>query len=360
MLASILHAAGVRAGLFTSPHLQVFRERARVDGAMLTRRRFAAAVDALRPAVRRLRLHAPSAGPPTTFELALALALVEFARARCAVGILEVGLGGALDATNATEPAVSVVTAISYDHTQVLGRSLTAIAREKAGILRANRPALIARQRPIAARALHASCAGLRADCRSVEPLGPGWRIGLAGTHQRQNAALALAGAAALASDSVVIDRRAYARGLRDVVWPGRFEIVPGTPTIVLDGAHNGASAEALARELRRRFGRTRYVLVVGLARDKDATAVLGPVLARAKAVVATSSRSPRSLPAADLAVRCRWLTRAPVAIAGDPARAIAVARRLAGDGVVCVTGSLALVGAARDALGLRPAERWW
>ena len=360
ILASILHAGGVRAGLYTSPHLQVFRERVRIDGAMPSRRHFARAVDALRPTVRTLRLRAPDAGPPTTFELVLALALVEFSRARCAVGVLEVGLGGALDATNATDPAVSVITSISYDHTQVLGRSLTSIAREKAGVMRAGRPALLARQRPSAARTLRASCARLHANCTFVDPLGPRSEIGLSGEHQRQNAALATAAGAALASDGIVIGRDARVRGLREVVWPGRFEIVPGSPLVILDGAHNGASAEALARELARRLGRKRHVLVVGIARDKDARAVLEPVVARAKAVVATSAASPRALPADDLAARCRALTRAAVVVETDPARALEVARRLAGDDVVCVTGSLALVGAARDALGLRPRERWW
>src|SRR5205814_41516 len=134
-LASILHAAGMRAGLFTSPHLQTYRERVRVDGAMLSERDFAKAISRLRPVVARLRHEHPSAGEPTTFELTLVLAMRAFAERRCAVAIVEVGLGGALDATNALDPRVSIITPISHDHTPILGRSLDAIATATAGML---------------------------------------------------------------------------------------------------------------------------------------------------------------------------------------------------------------------------------
>jgi len=360
MLASILHAAGIRAGLFTSPHLQRFRERIRIDGAMLTPQRFARAVAELRPDVAALRRRAPAAGEPTTFELTLALALREFARARCAVAVLEVGLGGALDVTNAVDPAVSVVTSISYDHTAILGRSLRAIATEKAGIMRPGRPALLALQRPIAARALRASCRRIGADCRSVDPVSAARTVGLAGAHQRQNAALALAAAAELERDGLAIDGAAAARGLRDVVWPGRFEIVPGRPPIVLDGAHNGASAEALAGELARRFGRRPLLLIVGINRDKDAPAVLRPLLRRATAVVATAAPVARAEAPDALAALCRRLTDVSVSSEADVQQALARRRGFSRDGVVCVAGSLALVGAARDALGLEPLEKWW
>jgi dihydrofolate synthase/folylpolyglutamate synthase len=360
MLASILHAAGFRAGLFTSPHLQRFRERVRIDGAMLTPGHFAQAVAALRPAVAALRRRAPEAGEPTTFELTLALALSEFARAGCVVAVLEVGLGGALDATNAVEPAVSVVTSISYDHTAILGRSLPAIATEKAGILRPDRPAFFALQRPVAARALRSSCRRIEAACQFVDPLPAGWTIGLPGAHQRQNAALAIGAAAALGRGGLAVRSAAYARGLRNVVWPGRFEIVSGAPPIVLDGAHNGASADALARELARRFGRRPLLLIIGINRDKDARAVLRPLLRRATAVVATAAPVPRALEPQMLAALCRTLTDVSVLAAADVRRALARRSLLARNGVLCVTGSLALVGAARDALRLPPRERWW
>ena len=351
-LASVLHRAGVRAGLFTSPHLQAFRERVRIDGALLRPRAFARAIDELRPLLAALRRHHPAAGEPTTFELTLLLALRAFAARRCAVAVLEVGLGGALDATNAVEPAISIVSSISYDHTAILGRSLGAIAREKAGVLRPGRPALLAPQRPVARRALRAACRERGARCLAVAPVPARVPLGLAGAHQRTNAALAAAAARGLG-----IGERPIRAGLRHARWPGRFEVVTARPPIVLDGAHNGASAEALARELGRRYPRG-VALVVGINRDKDAQAVLRPLLARARHVVATSAQVPRALAAAELAARCGRLTSAPVEVATHVGAALRQARAT-GD-PVCVTGSLALVGEARTALGLGPPERLW
>lgn len=360
-LASILHAAGVRAGLFTSPHLQVFRERVRVDGAMLSDTEFERAIGRLRPIVTRLRRAHPAAGDPTTFELTLALALREFAERGCTVAVVEVGLGGRLDATNALDPAVSVLTPVSYDHTAILGRSLAAIATEKAGILRAGRPAVIAAQRPAASAAIRRACRAVGADCPTMRALDSHADVALSGAHQRENAALALSATHALATAGVAIPERAYADGLRRAVWPGRFERVRGRPAIVLDGAHNDASAVALARALRaERRGRP-LVLVVGINTDKDARAVLRPLARIASAIVATRSSNPRAAESADMARTAARVTRRRVEIAPDVATALATARERAGAaGLVCVTGSLALVGDARTALGLPPAERLW
>ncbi|MDE3193401.1 MAG: bifunctional folylpolyglutamate synthase/dihydrofolate synthase, partial [Chloroflexota bacterium] len=157
LLASVLHAAGVRAGLYTSPHLQSWRERIRVDGMAVAPRAFERAMRAaagLVPALRRDR----ALGEPSAFELLTVAALTRFAREKCAVAILEVGLGGRFDATNAVEPALSIVTLIDLDHRAILGSTLARIAREKAGVLRRDRPALLARQRPAAERALRAEC----------------------------------------------------------------------------------------------------------------------------------------------------------------------------------------------------------
>jgi dihydrofolate synthase/folylpolyglutamate synthase len=354
-LAWILHAAGVRAGLFTSPHLQTYRERVRIDGALLGDAAFERAIDELRPIVARLRRAHPDAGEPTAFELTLLLALRAFAARDCAVAVVEVGLGGRLDATNALDPVVSVITPVSYDHTAILGRTLGAIATEKAGIVRRGRPALVAEQRPAAARAIQRVSHSAGADLRVVRPLDAHADLGLSGEHQRQNAALAAAAARTLA-----VADDAIAKGLRAVVWPARYEIVPGRPPIVLDGAHNGASAEALARTLRQERGGRRVVLVVGINRDKDARAVLRALARIASAIVATRSASGRASSAEDVARIATHLGRRAVA-APDLTAALRIARASAGrNGLVCVTGSLALVGDARTALGLPPAERLW
>ena len=354
-LASILHTDGIRAGLFTSPHLQEIRERVRVDGALLDPAAFDARIRALRAPVAALRREAPAAGEPTAFELLLALALGAFADSGCQVAILEVGLGGAQDATNAVSPALSLITSIGYDHTAILGRTLGAIATEKAGILRRGRPALIAEQRPAAAVALRRACAQRGAACRTVAPLARALPR-LHGAHQRQNGALA-AGAA----ETLGVTPAAIARGLAAAWWPGRFEIVREAPTVVLDGAHNGSSAEALAAALRQRFGRRPVHLIVGLNADKDAGATLRPLLAIVRRVTVTASSAPRARAADDLLPTCRSLGDVPMVSAPNVARALKAAlASTRPNEVICVTGSLALAGEARSALGLRPPERLW
>ena len=360
-LASVLHSAGVRAGLFTSPHLQVFRERVRIDGAMLSAVEFERAIAGLRPIVSRLRRGEPTAGEPTTYELTLALALRTFADRGCRVAVIEVGLGGRLDASNALDAAVSVLTPVSRDHTAILGRSLASIATEKAGIVRPGRPALVALQRPTAHAAIRRVSRAAGADLELVRPLGVRAVLALAGDHQRQNAALAVATARALAVTGVAIPERAYPEGLRSAVWPARFERVTGRPAVILDGAHNDGSAAALAKTLRaERRGRP-LVIVFGINSDKDARAVLRPLVGIASAIVATRSSSPRAAEPEAVARIAARRTRRPIDVAADIDVVLATARARAGaDGLVCVTGSIALAGEARTALGLAPSERWW
>jgi len=305
--------------------------------------------------VRRLEIEHAEAGEPTTFEVTTALAIDVFARARCEVAVIEVGLGGRLDATNALEPEVSVITSISHDHTAVLGRSLAAIAREKAGILRPGRPALLAQQRPTAERALRAACRAIDAECRRIAPLRDNG-VRLHGDHQRQNAALAIAAARMLAQPEEAEIRT----GLQRLRWPGRFEVIDGDPLVVLDGAHNDGSAEVLARTLADFAARRPIHLVLGINRDKDARAILRPLLPLASSVCATQvTDNLRALPAEELAESCRRLGAA-AHTADSVADALGQATARAGGGVVCLTGSLALVGQARDALGLPVPERLW
>jgi dihydrofolate synthase/folylpolyglutamate synthase len=349
MLASILAAHGVRTGLYTKPHLQTYRERVRVDGVAISPREFADAVWRMRLVVDELTRTHPEAGEPTTFEVTTALAIDAFSRAGCEIAVVEVGLGGRLDATNALEPELSLITPISYDHTAILGTTLTSIAGEKAGILRPGRPALLAEQRPVAMRALRSACRAVGARCQVIPRLAHA--VAQPGEHQRQNAALALAAARCLTN---VTDAEA-ATGLERLHWPGRFEIVDG---IVLDGAHNGASAEALARTLAE-FAHGRPVnLVLGINRDKDARAVLRPLLPLATSVWATQAAdNPRALDADELG---NWCRRLGVAARVTPRLPEALRDARVPDGLVCVTGSLMLVGQARDALGLPVAERLW
>jgi dihydrofolate synthase / folylpolyglutamate synthase len=402
MLASILGAAGKRCGLYTKPHLQSYRERIRVDGQAIAPRAFDAAIRRARSHVASLMQHHSEAGEPTTFEVTTALALEEFARQECELAVVEVGLGGRLDATNAVDPFVSVITSISYDHTAILGRTLGAIAAEKAGILRGGRPALLAQQRPAAMRALRRACRQVGAVCEVVAAFEPGRELALAGAHQQQNAALAVAAARVMTGG--LLSDEAIGRGLARLRWPGRFEVVDDEPPVILDGAHNGASAEALAATLVAYAAGRPISLVVGINRDKDARAVLRPLLPIARSLWATQAEdSPRALDAAELGRRS--LTRRlapslqrsgesmsatsdakqrsggrgggerpnaggdepdlrPVRVTVDPhlASALAGARAAAAreGGVVCVTGSLMLVGQARATLGLVVPELLW
>ncbi|MDQ6858634.1 MAG: Mur ligase family protein [Chloroflexota bacterium] len=357
-LASIAHSAQVNAGLFTSPHIQTYRERVRVDGAMLPPAEFTARIEGLRPLVRRLRRSDPAAGDPTTFELTLLLAVRTFADRGCALAIVEVGLGGRVDATNALDPAVSVITSVSYDHTAILGRTLAAIATEKAGIVRRGRPVFVAVQRPTAAHAIARVAKATGAELQVIAPVGVHADLGLTGDHQRQNAALAIAAAQALRLGE---GASSITTGVRTAIWPARFERVRGRPAIVLDGAHNGASAEALARSLRSERAGGRLAMVIGIARDKDAAAVLRPLVRIASAVVITRSGSPRAAEPELVARIAKRTAGVPITVAPEVGAALAAARAAAGpDGLVCVAGSLALAGEARTALGLVPSERWW
>ncbi|MBI2755487.1 MAG: bifunctional folylpolyglutamate synthase/dihydrofolate synthase [Chloroflexi bacterium] len=365
MLARLLAAAGLRLGLATKPHLQVYRERIRVDGQMLSPADFARGVRRLKAVVERLRARHPEAGEPTTFELTTALALAAFRRARCAVAVIEVGLGGRLDATNAMDPVVSVITTISHDHTAILGRTLPLIAAEKAGIFRRGRPAVIAPQRPAARTAITASARALATPltwARAEPHLCPP----LQGEHQRTNAAVAWSAALAvmrvLGKDATSIDTPGRATAvLADLRWPGRFECVTtgAQRTLILDGAHNDGSAAALAAALGEHGLRELY-LVIGINRDKDAAAVLRPILpltARAWATRAASSA--RALAPEVLAARVRR-RGTPISVAENVAEALDQALTHRPPRPVLVTGSLALVGEARTLLRLPPPEPLW
>ena len=362
LLASLLAASGIRAGLFTKPHLQSYRERVRVDGEAISSADLEQGTAGLRPHVAALGRLLPVAGQPTTFELTTALALVHFAATGCTVAVVEVGLGGRFDATNATDPHVSVITPISHDHMRELGAGLRQIALEKAGVLRPGRIAIVARQAAAVAAVLSKAARSVAAVRREVPALSAvaakGYGLALRGPHQRQNAALAIAASRALAEHGLPFRDGAIGRGLRQLRWPGRFEVVPGRPSVVLDGAHNDGSAEALAVAIRAELGRRPVRLIIGMMRDKDARAVARALAPIGSAVYATRPRGPR---AADPAAIARCYRRLPVRVFDDLGSALDAARADAQPTeTVCVTGSLALVGEARDLLGLPVAERLW
>ena len=379
ILESLARAGGARTGLYTQPHLNSYRERVRLDGDPLGADRFAALVERLRACVARLRARAPEAGDPTTFELTTVLALLAFAEAAVDLAILEVGLGGRLDATNAVEPVLSVITPIGLDHTQILGGTIAEIAREKAGIIRPAGRVVSALQRPAARAVIVDRCRALGADYRFVRPLPSGGRadpsgqpvrarvgrtpavvrLALLGAHQRQNAAVALAVARALVPGRAGLAPDAVREGLARARVPGRVEILPGSPTFVLDAAHNVDSAAALARTLRElELGRPCW-LVLGLLGDKDAAAIIRALVPGADGLVVSAPATPRALPAEALAEACRRAGAARVESAASIGEGLERARTAVGpSGTVVVTGSFAVVAEARAALGLASPDR--
>ena len=353
MLAAILKADGRRVGLYTSPHLVSFRERIRVDGEAIAEDDVADGFDAIATLVARL--------DATMFEASTALALDHFAREAVDVAVLEVGLGGRLDATTVGTPAVTALARIDLDHQEVLGATLAAIAAEKAAIIRSG-VAVSAAQAPEAADVLVARAAavgvpllmegrelGVRVrardlDAQTLDATGPGWRLEglrlpLLGVYQPSNALVALAAARALG-----VRDAACREGLARARWPGRFEVLRARDRIVvLDGAHNPAGAAALAASLTEWFGDTPLTLVFGALRDKDAPGMLAALAPRARRLIFTASSSPRA--ARPEALRDAAPAGAAVEIADSAPEALALAAREPRTPILCVAGSLSLLG---------------
>lgn len=374
-LESIVRAAGYKTGLYTSPHLHSWRERIQVDRTLITQAEVVRRVDQLKPLVARIS--ALGHGDPTYFELTTALALQYFADRQVDLAVLEIGLGGRYDTVNVVTPLVSVITPISYDHMQVLGSTLPEIASAKAGIIKPQVPVIITPQwleaeQVICGEAAQQLAPLFRAELEGVRRVGlhgdadqrAFWypapidphKIGLGGAHQLDNARTAAGAALLLREHGFVIDDAAFAGGLQAAQWPGRFEIVARNPLIVVDGAMNGASAQRL-REAINTLDYRRLILILGTSRDKDITAIARELAPHAAVVILTRSYHPRAATPEQLAEHVRPLLAGPdvsVILTPDIPPAIDEARRVAHpDDLICVTGSLFPVAAAREYLGV-------
>lgn len=311
MVEAMLRGAGMRVGLFTSPHLVSFTERIQIDRVPASERAVLDMYDAMRPHLDAMAAAGPG-GQITFFEVATALALVAFRDAGVDWAVMETGMGGRLDATNLLEPALCLITGIDLDHQEYLGGTLEAIAWEKAGILKPGVPAIALRQRPEVERVLAGVAKEIGAplefvDASGLEPVasavggqvfrrgGREWRLRLLGEHQLANAALALAAGEALVGQGVSIDEGVTAEALATVDWPGRFQIVGTDPLVVLDGAHNPAGAAALARCFARFAGGGGCNLIFSALSDKAVGEMVGelaPMASWAAVVPVASSRS--------------------------------------------------------------------
>lgn len=380
LVESILRAAGYRTGLYTSPHLVRLNERIRVGGQEISDGELLALLDDVE--LHSSAVEVELAQTPTFFEFTTAAAFEHFRRSAVQVAVVEVGLGGRLDATNVGLPLVSVITGIGLEHTQYLGKDLESIAREKAGIVKPGRPVVCGALPDEARQAIVAVCAerkapfcealqrvsvsvtgesleGQKVGVESVDASYGTMRLPLAGRHQVGNLATAVAAIEAAADCGLPMREGAVKAGVESVVWPGRFQVLGLQPPVILDGAHNPSAAAALGDTLKRLLKRKPLALVVGMCSDKDGEqffSVLGALARRCWVVPLQTERSaPRELlMAAARRSGCE-------AVASDLPTALrdAVAWAVAAGGAVCITGSLYLVGevlALRDREG-RPAD---
>ncbi len=385
LCASALQAGGYRTGFYISPHLTDFGERIQVDGAFIPRAAVAELMDTL-------RTRAPAHPGITTFELTTALAFLYFARAQVDVAVLEVGLGGRLDATNVVVPRVSVITSLSYDHTNLLGHTLAEIAGEKGGIIKPGVPVVTAPQPPEALAVLEYLAAergtaltvvgrdwlyrpvsqsldgqvfeiwsareqqqlnALRAGGHAVAWRPPALEIPLLGQHQVDNAAVAYAALHVVREQGLPLSASAIQAGLRDVRWPGRFELLSRRPALVLDGAHNADSAQKLAATVREYFPGRRVTLIFGASSDKDVTGMLAALLAPGvgvERVLLTQAVHPRALDPDELLALAQ-AHAVTAATSPTVAQAVETALRSAApDDVILACGSLFIVAEARAA----------
>ncbi len=360
MIESGLRAAGLRTGLFTSPHLVEPTERIRIDGRPVPAAEFSAVFDRVHACAEQLLNQGAIDFHPTYFETVTAMAFLLFQDRETEVVVLEVGLGGRLDATNVVRPELCVITPVDFDHEALLGKSLEAIAGEKAGILKPGVPAVFAAQRPEAQQTLER-----RASELGIEVIhAPGkWRVDnveysargsrftlrdgstmridcpLAGEHQVSNAVVAVAALDRLGIAPAVIER-----GIADARWPGRLDRVSESPEIILDGAHNPAGARALAAYIERFYSARPVVMIYGAMRDKAVEEITGILFPHAREVIATAPRQTRAVDPETI----RALSGHPnLRTTPDLGKALEMARSGARDRPIFITGSLFLVGEA-------------
>ena len=395
MIAAVLNAAGLRCGLYTSPHLETLEERFVVDGHICSATELIELIGLIRPVVTEMDKLADNGadhtGRPTFFEITTAIALLFFYRQHVELAIVEVGLGGRLDSTNICHPCVSVITSISYDHVHLLGNTLALIAAEKAGIIKPGVPVIsgvrqkepqntireIARQHGCPIWTLQEDfhvqvrSAGLsrpsqqaqRFDCfLDIDAHQQSWsnlKLALHGSHQLDNAAVALATLACLQQQGWQIPPEAFSRGLASVRCPARIEVISDHPTIVIDTAHNQASVESLVQYLATQERSSRQILVFAASCDKDVAGMLALLLPCFDVIILTRYiTNPRSLDIEQLEQECQLVidqfdSEASIPFiesSQDPGTAWQRARQLAESAdLICVTGSFYLAGEIRS-----------
>ncbi len=315
MIASILTQAGYRTGLYTSPHLLSFTERIQVDGGNISETDWVRLTDFIKPHVEGENAIG-DLGELTTYEILTAMAFIHFQNVKVDYQVIEVGLGGRLDATNVVRPQVCVITSISYDHTDVLGDTLTSIAGEKAGIIKPGAVVVSAPQFAESMEVIEGACrekgarlirvgadmtwerGSFSEEGQSFHLKGPtgeyDLRIPLLGEHQVENAAVAVAAVEALADEKITSGN--IAAGLQKMHWPGRLQVLRREPRVVVDGAHNAYSMQRLGEALREYFEYDRLTLILGFGGDKDVAGMVDEAVKMTGDIILVASRHPRSV----------------------------------------------------------------
>lgn len=361
-LSTVLTQAGYRTGRYLSPHLCSVRERFQVDGQMISRENFVRYLTAVAEAAEEMA--DAGVGRPTYFEVGTAVAMLHFRETNCDIVVLETGLGGSLDATNVVETSVlEIITSISRDHMEVLGDTLEKIAGEKAGIIKPHTMVVSARQEPEAARVLEEVCRAQQCtldtvDLDQVIPLSrgleeqcftyKGWeqvRIGLTGTYQLKNAALALESVLGLRKLGFAISDQQVYEGMRRTVWRGRFTPIAREPAVILDGAHNEGGARELRDSLQLYFGGKKLYYIFGILKDKAYEKVIDLTAPLASRIITVETPdNPRAMPAQELKAAVAAVNPA-VEAAGSLREAVHRAYGLAGrDDVIVIFGSLSFL----------------
>lgn len=371
MLESICRSAGIRTGLFTSPHLASITERVKIAGVDLSREEFAAHATTVRAASYRLVETVQLEALPTFFEQVTAIALVAFRHSEIELAILETGLGGRLDSTTAASAQVCGITQIAFDHEEYLGDTIESIAAEKAAIIRPSVKAVIAQQSPEALAVILQRCEEV-----GVTPLIGSWAatvnevsvdgrfrvtfettsdrydrvwIGLRGRHQIGNATVSISLAEVLRADGFQIDRSAIVKGIETANHPGRLELISGESLVLLDGAHNPAGARAL-REYLTKFAQRPLILVFGAMRDKRFEQIADELFPIADELILTPIQNPRTATSDALLEITQRFAVKPVSLAASSNEALDLALdKTTKSGMVCVTGSLYLIGEVRE-----------
>ncbi|MBC8096086.1 MAG: bifunctional folylpolyglutamate synthase/dihydrofolate synthase [Akkermansiaceae bacterium] len=352
MLESIYRAAGLRVGLFVSPHLVSFRERIQINRQMIPELEVVRLVELLQPWVGAF----PESDHPTFFEAVTVMALLYFAEQKCDLVIWETGLGGRLDATNIVSPIASVITNIQYDHQKWLGSTLASIAAEKAGIIKPGIPVITGAEEPEAVAVIQQVAATQRAPLTHSHSgraaISELTKLPLLGEHQRKNAALAVTTVEVL-RNVLPVSAEQLRIGLETVHWPGRMQlhVTAAGQKILLDGAHNVGGARALAGSLKQLFPAIRPTFILGILEDKDSAAICEILGAAAARLILISVQSERTASPEQLALECQAShPSTPVVCCSSLNDALAQTTR---DEFVVITGSLYLVGEAMEGFGL-------